>query len=1121
MIAVDLPSRFERPRLVGRGRYGEVFHAFDRREGVEVAIKRLRQVEPRALRSLKRELEALADRRHPNLVHVHELFGGESGLWLVMEWVPGEPLERWAGSDVARWRRALPQIVAGLEALHELGFVHRDFGGENVRVTPDERVVILDLGLASPRGRIETSLGHLHAIAPEQLARTSVEPAADWYALGAMIFGALAGRPPFEGRGAQVLARKRMEDPPSLGVVAPDAPHDLIALVDALLARDPELRMREASPHLRAFGARAPRELPFAGRAHELALLDRACDEVAANGTRHVRLLGPPGIGKSALLRRFAERRALYLGRAYETHAYAFAGLDAIVEQLVDACADVVLPDSVRVALDRVRGLEHGATLDPERAFELAVEGLRTLLLHARREPSTTEAANAERFGAVALAIDDVQWLDRDASRLLEAVLRDPALRIVLITTARPGDDTSAIDRPLPPRVVELGPLDVDALELLAGSRDEAERLARATGGVPIFAVTMVRGGEGASLDEALGARVARLPSAEASVASLLAVAGRPLARALVIDAAARLAVPNPASAVRGLRAERLARAEGAARVELIHGTLARVARPVDATAHHAALDDAMEALELDEPESQARHALGAGRAPRAGRLLERAANRAYEALAFEHAASLAAEAAELLPEAARTLHALRGRALAAAGRGADAALAYERALDGRAIDARDPETVELARGRAEQWLHAGRMTEGYAAIDETLRAVGLAMPSPRLGVARLVGHQLRMRWALPRHRGEDPSLDRLRLDVCFSTGIALTNVDSFRGASFVLSSVWMAQRADRERFARSLAYVAAYACNGGRRAAPLAARLIEAADEAARDPYGAAMVEAARCLFAFHAGRYAESLARACEVETRFADIRGAVRERVTARIYRCASLAMLGAWDELHEARARLRRDGEARGDRFALVNVGSGPLNVGWLARGMPEEARRDAERSFAQWTDVAVTVQHAFDLLAQARIDLYEGHPERAIARLDERLPAIRRAFLFRMPFVAAHLLDLRARAELTRERPDFALVRRVVAALRKERATWIDPMADVVEAGARIRRAEAGADALLARASSAYGAHGMSGHVDAVEHVRARLAGERPPEARVVDPASFARALALDLDTRGA
>lgn len=1134
-MSARVPERFERPRLVAHGTFGEVFHAFDRDEGVEVALKRLRRVEPRSLRSLKRELEALADRRHPNLVTIHELLGDPTGLWLVMEWVPGVALEAWAGRDVARWRRVLPQLVAGLEALHELGFVHRDLGGENVRITTDERVVILDLGLASPRGLADAALGRLQAVAPEQLTRSPVEPSVDWYSLGAMLFTALAGRPPFQGRGAQILARKRTEEPPSLATLAPELPADLVSLVDALLNRDPDARMRAALPWLQQHGARIPRELPFVGRQEQLAALRSALADATERGTRHVRLLGPPGIGKSALLRRFAEARAhegrAYVGRAYETHAYAFAGLDGLVERLLEAHPDVALSDPMRAALDRVRGLPSDEVVDPTRAFELAVEALRTLLLHAQRE------------GSLVLAIDDVQWADADAIRLLDAALRDARARVLLVTSARPGDDTASLDRLLAPTVIEVGALDTDALEEIAGSRAEAERLTEATGGVPLFAVTMVRGGSGTSLEEALRARVASLPPSEARLAALLAIAGRPLSRALVLDAATRLeepsgasssarewrdaeleAGPSPqpasaASALRGLRAERLVslRTEAEVSVELSHGTLARAAWPGEREARemHAALDDAMDALDVDEPESRARHALGAGRVARAGVLFERAALRAYEALAFEHAATLADEALALAPERARSLHTLRGRALAASGDGAGAARAFERALAGRAIDVRDPETVELARQRAEQWLHAGRTKEGYAALEELLHAVGLSLPSPRLGVARLVGHQLRMRWRLPRHRGEDPRFDRLRLDVCYSTGIALTNIDSFRGASFVLRSAWMAERADVERFARSLAYVAAYSCNGGRRTAPLATRLIAAADEVARDPFSAATVGAARCLFAFHAGRYAESLTRATELEARFSEIPGAVRERVTARIYRCASLAMLGAWEELEEARAQLRRDGEARGDRFALVNVGSGPLNVGWLARGEPRRAREDAEQSIARWTDVATTVQHAFDLLAQARIDLYEGDFERARLRLDAGIPAVRRAFLFRMPFVAAHLVDLRARAELMRPRPDLRLVERAIVALRRERATWIDPMADVVEAGLLLRRDEPGAAELLARAAAGYGAHGMAGHVGAVERSRARLEGRPEPAPLVASPEAFARTLALD------
>lgn len=329
------------------------------------------------------------------------------------------------------------------------------------------------------------------------------------------------------------------------------------------------------------------------------------------------------------------------------------------------------------------------------------------------------------------------------------------------------------------------------------------------------------------------------------------------------------------------------------------------------------------------------------------------------------------------------------------------------------------------------------------------------------------------------------------------------------RGGALVWRSLSLARRlGDRARFARSLAYVAAYACSGGRRVAPFAGHLIERAEALAQDAYTGAMVEAARSLFGFHRGDFEETLARTTELEERFMRLAGASRERVTARIYQGASLAMLGAFEPLAHHRVRLILDAEAPADRFALVNALSGVFNLESLARDAVPEARAELERARTLWGDTATTVQHFFFWLAEARVDLYEGLVEQAIERTERGCERLERALLLRMPFVRAHLDDLRGRAELMRPRPELRVVRRSVSALRRERASWIDALADALEhAEARHIGHASRAQLAAARARAGFERHGMRAHLYALEL-------DVPAEG-IRDLTRFRRALGVD------
>jgi eukaryotic-like serine/threonine-protein kinase len=252
--------RYRQRQVLAHGGMATVELALDLELDRQVAIKRLAKnlaANDEFKQRFVREARLAARLSHPNIVAVYDV-GEDDGLpFIVMEYVAGETL-----ADLLRRRGRLEpdeavalalQACAGLETAHEAGLVHRDVKPQNLLVTPGGTVKIADFGIARSLDGTQltqagTVLGTAAYLAPEQAAGETVTASADVYALGAVLYELLTGRPPYRADSLVELAARQRE-----GAIAPVrelAPGVPAATEDAVmhaLARDPEYRPASAA----------------------------------------------------------------------------------------------------------------------------------------------------------------------------------------------------------------------------------------------------------------------------------------------------------------------------------------------------------------------------------------------------------------------------------------------------------------------------------------------------------------------------------------------------------------------------------------------------------------------------------------------------------------------------------------------------------------------------------------------------------------------------------------------------------------------------------------------------------------------------------------------------------
>jgi serine/threonine-protein kinase len=257
---------------LGSGGMGEVYRALDTRLGREVAVKTLPEEfsrDPERLARFEREARTLAALNHPSIAAIYGLEESEDARFIVMELVPGETLSEKLSHGPLPLDEALKvarQIADALETAHERGIIHRDLKPANIKVTPEGRVKVLDLGLAKVLDAKATGsepglslsptlvtdgtqpgviLGTAEFMSPEQARGKPVDKRTDIWSFGCVLYELLTGRRIFGGETASDVLAAILTAEPRWDLLPREIPARIRDLLRRSLQKDPSHRLRD------------------------------------------------------------------------------------------------------------------------------------------------------------------------------------------------------------------------------------------------------------------------------------------------------------------------------------------------------------------------------------------------------------------------------------------------------------------------------------------------------------------------------------------------------------------------------------------------------------------------------------------------------------------------------------------------------------------------------------------------------------------------------------------------------------------------------------------------------------------------------------------------------------
>ncbi len=714
-------GRYRIEGLLGEGGMGRIWLAEDLQELRQVALKELQVPEglsPSKVEELvlmfRREFFAMTKLQHPGTIKVFDCGMTESGnRFITMEVVGGKDLSTLARErplDTRTLYRILIQMAQVLAFIHARLYVHCDIKASNVRVTEDGTVKLMDFGVMHQLGTQSQGKlrGTLEYMAPEWQRGASIDGRADLYSLGVMAYFLVTRQLPFKRQSPAALLAdhltRRPPKPSSLGPVEPA----LEAIILKLLAKEPRQRFQDAGELLEALCHASGEPLPeepvsvrasylhvpeVVGREAELEQLMTALAEADWLQSRALLIGAPAGVGKSRLLQEFelqAKLAEMPFGIG-QCRVEGLAPMTPITQAL--RCLVPMTPAEVSARLGPLLGrLVPAFATGPAPAFKdasaekIAVFGALTEWVRGLAERQ-----------AFVLCFEDLQWADTATLEVLNVLIR--ALhhtRGLVVGSFRPDalsrlslafqtvDEGLTVRMDMAPLTAEhvekLVKLALRGLEVPSGF---VERLHAITAGNAFFATECLRalveegalrrvGGrwipEGdlatrrlpATIEEAVLARLATVPSDRVALLRRLAPAGRVLELPMVRALAGMLEVDLFQALDELVARQFLLLSEG--RYIFTHDTVHQAiydSTPEQARrAYHGRVAEVLQDMWRDNPETDRVVGYHFARSTQPRRAIEpllRAGRFAIEAQALLDATLLLKEAARLLEQEPRT----------------------------------------------------------------------------------------------------------------------------------------------------------------------------------------------------------------------------------------------------------------------------------------------------------------------------------------------------------------------------------------------------------------------------------------------------------------------------------
>ena len=469
---------------LGAGGMGEVYRAADRRLARDVALKVIRRAlvhDDDALDRLLREATLASSLNHPNIVTIYETGVVGDDRYIAMELVEGSTLRVVAGQGLPLGRALAMarQIAEALAVAHAAQIVHRDIKPDNVMVRPDGYIELLDFGLARLRadavragmtgvtGPVTEAgmiLGTVAYMAPEQARGEAVNPEADVFALGVLLYELVTGRHPFAAGSQMGTLHAVLRDNPEPPIrLNPELPRAIDQLILESLQKDPRLRpgasevmyrlnlahdstVATALASVTVAPGKPATNANIVGREQDLDVLLEEFDQAQRGRGRLVVVSGESGVGKTTPIETFVRHleesgEAVRIGRGRCSER--LAGSEAylpILEALDSLQRNEQLGSLSRV----IRALAPSwyAQIMPPAPNDSSAARLAADTLGGSQERLKFEICallgELGRLNPVVLWFDDVHWADPSTTDLIGYVARRlNGMRVMIIATCR------------------------------------------------------------------------------------------------------------------------------------------------------------------------------------------------------------------------------------------------------------------------------------------------------------------------------------------------------------------------------------------------------------------------------------------------------------------------------------------------------------------------------------------------------------------------------------------------------------------------------------------------------------------------------------------------------------